>query len=537
MKKAVLSLFSFFFLLTGCVQDTLIQPEGKLAEGSDVQVKFTVSIPEYKTLQTQTRASGGLNDMWLLVFDQNGTYITRSKASLSAQSDTEGTFTATLPMSTSERCIHFICNYDWKSFDESNASGSNEASVIALMNSSDVVFWGRVELTQGIDESSFSSTKPVELLRNQAKVSLLNEADNFELIGFTLHKKPAMGTVAPFNKTSFRFEEGTITEPVKMTLLDASQEQIDMTSKYLFERKNKNAAEITTVILEGKYKGKSSFYKIDLIDGENIRYDIERNYHYVVKIKNVAKEGYSNFSDALKGASHNNTTLDPIIEKYPIISDGISKLEVEKTLVIISQAGQTLRIGANFFSPITSPTPDNSGMKVQLAQNDGVLVDGSLSYNAADGIITATAVSTIPAAPSEALIIVSKNDLARTIRVILRKPFSFGNITINQQNPATLENRQGASAILRFSVPNDFPEDLLPLAVKIYAQGLYPASSGLQMHTEQGVVHYVYLITPEKLTDTQTQTIEFKTNKKDNAETVRLRADYYSEGTVNYKSN
>ena len=529
MKKTICGIFSLFLfiLLAGCTQDEMLQPEIQLPDGGNVMVRFSAMIPEYNTVQT--RASGGVNDMYVLVFDQSGTFITREMATLTDQTETGGTFTASLPSSTNPRIVHFICNYNWSGFSDAGVLGSNEASVVALLSTNNATFWARRELTDGINTNSFTASNPIELLRNQAKISVSNQAYNFTLQGFTLHNTPDKSSVAPFNTATTDFEEGAITEPIGMGLNSALQADINSDEKYLFERRNQSAAAITTVIVQGIYNGTSYYYKIDLIDSDQVRYNIERNYHYMVKIKTVTKEGYTSFTDALEGASHNNTALDPIIEKYPIISDGISKLEVEKTLIVVTEPNKTISVWANYYPVIANNNIDNSGVTVSIMSDEGALSTGSLAYNATTGIITTTSASTIGAEPSIALIRVQKGDLVRTIRVVLRTPFSFDPVTINGNSPAMVLSTQNAPATLRFTIPDDFPVDLFPLPIKIYTQGLYPAATGLQMVVEGGVVHYVYMATASGV-----QTVELKTNRSGNNETVELKADYFNDGDITY---
>lgn len=524
MKKILYSLYGLLlFAITGCVQDEAILPEPHAQEGKEITVHFSTVVPEFKTVTT--RANGGVNDLYLLVFDENGNFIVRRQAVLTNQTETGGTFTAQLPSTAKPRTVHFVSNYDWTGFNDS--PGVNEATVVALLSTANATFWSRVELSGGISATSFSGIT-VQLLRNQAKISVTNEASNFIYDGFVIHNTPGKGTVAPYSVAT-GFTEGTITEPSGVTLTAAQASGISTAEKYLFERKNAAASSITTVIVRGTYAGQSYYYKIDLIDANKNRYDIERNWHYVVKIKTVTRAGYANFNDALAGASHNNTALDPIIEKYPMISDGTSKLEVEKTLVILTQPGQTFQVWAKYFPDINSSTVDNSGVTVALAPGNEALNGASLSFNPSTGIITATALSPLPSEPKEARIVVTKGDLARTIRVVLRTPFSFDPITINNANPATLSGTQSQDATLRFTIPSDFPADLLPLPIRIYAQGLYPASTGLQMVVENGQIHYIYMAA-----SVGQQTVNFKTNKSGNAETVSLKADYFVDGAIDY---
>lgn len=528
MKRTIYGIFTLllFILLAGCTQDEVVQPEIQLSDDGKIMVRFSAMIPEYNTLQT--RANGGVNDMYVLVFDQSGTFITRELAPLTNQTETEGTFTATLPSSTNARIVHFICNYDWSSFSNSGMIGVNEQTVVGLLSTTNATFWARRELPGGINAGSFPSSSPIELLRNQAKMSVTNDATNFTLQGFTIHNTPNKSSAAPFNTATTSFAEHAITEPIGMGLNPALQSNISATEKYLFERKNRSAAQITTVIVQGKYGGTSYFYKIDLIDSEGVRYDIERNYHYMVKIKTVTKAGYTSFNDALTGASHNNTALDPIIEKYPIISDGVSKLQVEKTLIVVTEPNKTINVWANYYPDINSTIINNSDVTVTILSNDGAL-DGTIAYNSSSGIITIKSASVIGGTVSEALIRVRIGELVRTIRVVLRTPFSFNPITINNLSPANVSIGQGGAATLRFTIPADFPTDLFPLPIKIYTQGLYPALPGLEMAVIGGEIHYIY-----KATTTGVQTVQFKANKSNNSETIALEANYFIDGAVGY---
>ncbi len=524
MNKIIKAISIFcLIVIAGCSQDVITIPEQQIEDGKDVTVSFTTSIPEFKTITT--RANGGVNNMYLLVFDENGNFITRQSATLTEQTTTGGKFTAKLPPSSSTRIIHFISNLNDNEFNDT--PGMNEAAVVALLSTSEATFWSRVALSTGISANSFTG-RTVELLRNQAKISVVNEAANFTTNGFVIHNAPDKGTVAPYSTTN-GFVERTITEPAGVTLLQAVQANFSTTEKHLFERKNASASAITTVIVRGTYEGQSYFYKIDLIDADKDRYDIERNYHYIVKIKTVTRAGYTSFSDALEGASHNNTALDPVIERYPMISDGVSKLEVEKTLVILTQPNQPFQVWAKYFPELDSETFNNDEVTVTLQTGNTAIVGTSLQFNKATGIITGTGLGTLPEEPGVALIRVSKGDLARTIRIQLREPFEFNPVTINNASPATLNGTQSQTADLRFNIPADFPDDLFPLPIKIYSQGLYPAETGLEMVVESGQIHYIYRATQKGV-----QLVKFKTNSSGNAESVILQADYFLDGMVGY---
>src|SRR5690554_6579020 len=147
MSKIIKAVLLFcMIVVASCSRDAITIPEQHVQEGEEILVSFNASIPEFK--RVITRANGGVNDMYLLVFDENGNYIAKRQATLSNQTETGGTFTAQLPSSSNKRIVHFISNYDWTGF--SDTGGLNEASVVALLSIDNVTFWSRVELNSGI---------------------------------------------------------------------------------------------------------------------------------------------------------------------------------------------------------------------------------------------------------------------------------------------------------------------------------------------------------------------------------------------------
>ena len=94
-----------------------------------------------------------------------------------------------------------------------------------MLQTQNSVFWSRVSLENGIAETSFNNST-VELLRNQAKISVTNEASNFTYDGFTIHNTPEKGTVAPYSPDN-GFMEGTVSEPSNVALVAAQNNNIN----------------------------------------------------------------------------------------------------------------------------------------------------------------------------------------------------------------------------------------------------------------------------------------------------------------------
>lgn len=562
MKKIVYSLFTIILLaFSGCVQDNILQPEPPAQAGDEVTVRFSVNIPKYKTITTRA-ANGGVNDLNLLVFDEESKFIYFRTATLISQTKTSGTFKVMMQPTTKPRTIHFISNYDFFPDDSDDSGdfynqslGKTEQEVITALESESLLFWNRTVLTGGIgeipDPGQFNGGQPVELLRNQAKISVESTEPKFEITGFALYKIPNKGTAAPFDDETEEFAIGKITPSAGVTLLSNIPGQLDFTmdEKYLFERiQGTLIADYTAVIVEGKYKEtpdstpKTYYYKIDLLDKSTtppMRHDIERNYHYKVTIENVNMAGASDIGSAANGDAANNVLLDASLDKFPMITDGKEEIEIEKTVVLFVEPGE-LSVQTNHWPNIVNH-PDsinNSGMALGVVEE---VEEGGVSIFEAppvvnNGLITARIADPLPMTRKEAFIVISKGNISRKLRVIVMLPFHF-DPKFNGTNPGIVKTdgkaNQDDVAELTFTIPDDFPEELLPLEVKIYTQGLYYAKPkgdpNLQMKVENGVICYIHTVTsPGK------QTLTFKTNNAGNAETVVLKADGFVDGLVAY---
>ncbi len=546
MKKILYSLFTLvLFAFTGCVQDSILQPELLEQSNGEVAVRFSVNIPKFKTVTT--RANGGVDDLNLLVFDENGKFIYFRTATLLSQNQTSGTFEVMMLPTTKQRTIHFISNYQFPDEFYDQSTGKTEQEVVTTLESGSLLFWDRMVLASGINASTvFNGGQAVELLRNQAKISVevSNTETKFTLQGFALYKAPDKGTAAPFDADTQQFTIGSVTQAAGAALSGAPA-LLDFTTdeKMVFERLHQSASDYTAVIVKGLYKetpeseGEVCYYKIDLLDKAvtpPVRYDIERNYHYKVTLNKVNMVGVSDITSAVNGAAANNVVLDASLDKFPMISDGKEKMEIEKTVVLFTEPGKPLSVQVNYWPDITDDPDniDNSGMTLSVSGNTSIF--GTQPSVSASGLITATITNTLPTTLTQASIVVSKGNMSRKLRVVVTPPFTF-DPKINNANPGTVGTGQDAVANLTFTIPANFPAELFPFDVKIYTQGLYytkpSGGPNLQMKVENGVICYIYTVT-----EPGNKALAFKTNNAGNAETVVLKADGFIDGLVAYNA-
>jgi hypothetical protein len=209
---------------------------------------------------------------------------------------------------------------------------------------------------------------------------------------------------------------------------------------------------------------------------------------------------------------------------------------VDQTLILFTRNGSSLDVGFRYYDDINGNTFNNSGVTVELIEHDPAnpVVNGFLNVvnpGTDNGVAKITAaINDVPAGEETrtASVVVRKGDLVRTIRLVLHRAYSFEPVTINGDNIAPLTG-QGTGAMLSFSIPADYPAELLPLEVQIKTQGLTPAQSGLRLVVENGEISYIY-----KATTSGIQNLSFKTSYPSYYEVVQLDATGFVTGTTGY---
>lgn len=511
-----LLIYVLVLLLFGCTSESIDNDISNKA--SNVNLRFNVDIPEAQVLSSRAINENLISDLQLLIFDENGRFITRRQATLSGNS-----YVVTLPQSSNKRIIHFIANYNWSGFSDAAAVSKDEGEIIAPLQSTDLIFWQRMVLNAGINASAFTS-QPVSLIRNMAKFTLVNQpTSGLTNAKFALYNMPSAGSVAPFNTVNRAFEP-VVTEPSGVTFTTAST--LGVADIYTFERKNSTVTTNPTyVIVQGTYNGVTYYYKIDIIDNNKNMYDIQRNVWFKIVIQGVTMAGYSTLQAAQSSPASNNISASVLLQSYPTISDGSYVLSVDKTVVSFTTNGQTLN--ANTTYKTVAGVAQNNSIVVTLIQDVNYpVVNGTVSYNPTTGNLTAN-INNVPSGGVAyfATIKIEAGNLSRTIRLMLHAPFTFTNISVT---PSIVSNILGTPATLKFTIPAEAAY-LLPFSCYITTAYLTPNFGNIEVIYEDGVYKYNW-----KVTAVGEQTINLKTNTNNAAETVFIEADLFQRGLVAY---
>lgn len=510
----------FFFLLAillaSCTSERL--DTDTLSGAGEVTVLFKVDLPEAKPVGTRAINENLITDLQLLVFDENGRFLSRHPAVLGVNG-----YTATLPQSQTKRIVHFIANYSWTAFNDAASVGKDEGELIPPLQATNLTFWQRKVFASGLSAPAFAAA-PVAMVRNMVKFTLTNQpASGLTNVTFALFNLASAGSVAPFNTVDKTFE-GVVTEPAGVSFTTASA--FGTAEVYAFERKNASVTtQPTYVIVRGTYGGATCYYKIDLIDEGKNMYDLQRNVWFAIEIQSVTLAGYATLEAAQSAPASNNISASVLLQSYPTISDGSYVLSVDKTVVSFTTNGQTLRANASYKT--VGGVTQNGSITVTLVQDANFpVVNGAASYNPATGSLTAS-INNVPTGGVSyfATLKIEAGVLSRTIRLRLHAPFVFTNIRLT---PAVVNNVQAFPVTLKFTVPAE-TDYLLPYNCFITSAYLTPVFGNIEVIHENGLYKYKW-----RVTSVGEQTINFTTNTSNAAETLFLEADLFQRGQAVY---
>lgn len=499
MKKTLYILLAFL-VVVGCNEDNSWDVDNPDVVGKDeVKITFSTDVLNYQETRATQVNENTIENLAVLVFDKEEGYQYKRMASLVSQSG-YSEYEVTLKKSIDPKSIHFVANMDWTDFDskETEYIGWPDTEVINQLSTKEgdyIGMWQRVEMKNGINENTTELSSRISLIRNVAKVSVELESaasEVFTLENMTLIHTPDLGTIAPFNRTTHQFDENSIIEANNIELKDVPAEGADgKFLAYAFEREEElEEKKYSALILEGMYGDVKTFYKVALIDDDNLVESIlKRNYYYKVRILRIQKQGSNSFEESKNGLADNNISLELALEKYPIITYGDEKLEVEKYhFVITDNAKLTLNTWAKYWK---KNVETNSLLRiVNVQENDPANPVFKSRPQISNGKITAS----LNKIPQDGSIRVAKmvinpegSKLSRVIKVTLKQPFTFQptSIQLFYKNGSAvpegeLIKNQGDKARILFTIPDD-KNLMYPFEVYIYTKWMVPAMANSEL--------------------------------------------------------
>lgn len=341
-------------------------------DGELVEMTFILNVAQTEDVAL-TRADADENrveNLYLLVFDsQDGSAPLKQMQKLESSDLTDAgegrkKFTAQLEASSTEKYIYIVANADeqLKYISTDSTPLSEIRSMLTYSDSrAPFVMSGMMNTTiPGID----LVINDFPLYRTAAKVTVQTEGvDNFSLVSFTAMNCDNVGSI-------LAGAEKSVPES------PATGEVIPF-SNYLLYLCPSNKESQSFLIIEGTFKDKTYFYRINL-KGESGWLDIMPNHHYEVRITGVSGPGYATKEEA---AEHDPANLTATIYDhqptvYNMITDGSQELGVSDTIEIGAKADATAEFSIKYYPG----KPTDLTVEVDNASTNWLELDNSNDY-------------------------------------------------------------------------------------------------------------------------------------------------------------
>lgn len=240
------------------------------------------------------------------------------------------------------------------------------------------------------DATASQFATPVVLVRNFAKIKVVDEAPDFTLKAYALVNTPAQGAVAPYNSNTDSFMSdyytfhysglkdvypgrlpagvaingiSTLTEShftdnsIYPEVVKPSKAGESKDGLYVYERPAVNISQgnPTYIVLYGTYSGQDYFYRVDLSDDTNSNI-IFRNFQYTITVSGISRPGSTHLSDDMTSAGDISSTTPSTLSE---VSNGESKLWVQTTeRLLINHPYDTVKVKIKYYPD--GSTIDNS---------------------------------------------------------------------------------------------------------------------------------------------------------------------------------
>ena len=433
-------------------------------------------------------------------------------------------FSAMIPNNTSR--IHLVTNTDnvyitIKEEDQWKWAGMHENLLMTTFETyhtedQSVImrYWGYIckenpeELKEYLNPKTTKNDYIIHLIRDRAKISAKWSEDAIENakkenrtlendFKLTVINGVAYGTLAPFDRTNLKFTPTTgnsqwvwnvdyVTPP-----LDGSRLAGDATQMFnptgVFEDANLPSEPSKVLMLHsGKY------YMIYLQDVNNKPYQIKRNYEYKIIIDKLDESrGYDNLQEALKSAPVNNPWIT-IQQIVPGVSNGDEELKIEDGTYQFVHSGEGTQQTISFtYKGNDATSKQASDFKAIWTENlayaaDAQPVVSSYTYDSA----TKTGTGTI----TYKLGIVDDNWREGTIHLYDTKKhglsinihlYSINEVQYQVNAPAQIGTNANAVAVFKFTVPANYPKELLPVTVKFASGDVVPEGCDIEHSSTQ----------------------------------------------------
>lgn len=590
MRRILYIIYSLFALvfIAGCNERDFEWPD---AEDGKVDLRVGLCLPGTQTAATRSFAEPVLefDDLYLAVFvEEGGVYyldeFVRADNTAPQWNGETGCweFGASLSKTTDARRIHLIGNYPGLTMGFGE-EGQLIGRLVADGADHDT-YWACVNVPR-IDEQMQGELVRVPMLRNYARIELVisNAAKaNFELTGYALYNVPTRGTVAPYNPSMGSFanfvggedgnyscrtyeeiykgqgyegnepyDDGTLLNTELKWIVPAQDGTIPVS--YIYERSNRRAAVPTSMLLRGRFKGgDETYYKLDFVyhdseTGANVYYNLLRNFIFEMNVNSVSGGGYETPQEAIRQPASNNIGGDAVAKEYTNISDGVGRLFVSTTYLVLTKKS-AVDVYYKYIPDIQNGTVRNTDVVVSapagnVLESQAAVAGSDESAEPHKGWrkVTVTPKEPSPVAQSQTITFAA-GGLQRQIEIVLRTPYMMSV----EVTPEEVASEQNAHVDIKVTIPSGIPVSLFPLRFFISSEEntLYPvAGKNISTEVRDGKYGFVKELSLEEYENAVKESdgrvsfvCNFLTNCSKNATMVYVDNDYFDRGIDQLKN-
>ena len=526
------------------IPDNITSPtEANEAEEGYYTANFNVSIPSFEQQVTRstlfTNEGIGKNCVKLFCFDEEGQFVGFGKVGEFGEikgfrRDVDGNiiqngdkdidnngqttprnFSAQIPNKTAR--IHLVANTEsqYKTIDWENQSkwvGMHENILMTTFETEYgedqaalTRYWGYIKedspekLKEYLRQDNTKQDYIIHLIRDRAKISAewskqakdANSNLKDEDLTMTVVNGMAYGTLAPFNRDSLLFNPTTgddkwewkvdyVTPAISNKKMKGDKKQM-YNPTAAFEDRNL-PTDPAKVLL--KYNGLC--YLIYLQNRDNVPYAIKRNYEYKIIIDKLDESyGKGSLEEALKSAPVNNPWIR--VEQYiPGVKDGNYELAINEgtyqTTNAASGSEQTIKFTYKGDDAADKKPTDFVALWTENLSfgTAAAPVVSSYKYNEASKTGTGTIkykLGTVDKTWREGIIYLTdkKHGLNRNIHL-----YSINEVQYQVNAPANIGTNANAEAEFKFTVPANYPKELLPVTVKFASGDVVPEGCDIE---------------------------------------------------------
>ena len=502
--------------LVGCVQEDYYLNTGQESE-SDIQISLNLNIPD--PVQVATRAvEECIENFTVLCFDKNGGAIpVKEAATFTATGDEAGKLTAIIPNAT--RVMHVFANQATVPFEKGMSEYADDLKDLVATEGK-MVYWGRIEvpanLTSASDLKNFwaNTEKSITLIRNMAKVEVVNNnTDEFTLLGYTVVNTNAAGMAVPYYAeegvypySSEFSEQDWIDTDYIHAVTGGTVSGTDKTMQeegpiYVYET---SASTSASIIIKGYNNDDPDktpkYWRVAFAGEDGEQLNIRRNHLYTVSIEGHVLFGDETFEAAVANSSTANSAWLGIAPEVTAIKNNKFSLTVENTSYVFAN-GEKENLSFNFvIEQLGNEAFKTSELSVTWEDEQEVSTEDDVNYELTEDEVEKVfpyAVNVplrkydeLSESKEGTIVIKYGKKLQRKVKVIIIPQQTFNIVSYNGVTDKAIDEETGVWMYtvsvnkadyekdeytidgapidkLKFKLPVNFPEELLPLNVLV----------------------------------------------------------------------